>query len=179
MIVGALVVVVAFWAGVAVIIGGFLVPGWLGGAALLSGVVAARLSARFLSARSGGPVGSSALGAPQSAAVWLAGMGTVLSLCIHVIYGAAFMTLQPAAPGGCVLIAEETSFLFAGSGAVWFAPASWGLARQVMDYHSDDGRRPFSTGGYELSWLVGGTSLTVRDGVDPVWFGETEGDTAC
>ncbi|GLY17237.1 hypothetical protein LWF15_32435 [Kineosporia rhizophila] len=77
---------------------------------------------------------------------------SVLVQGAHLLYASNTTELTPAAPRGCLIVAGESTFLRAGGGSIYQAGGSWGLAREIATFATDNGAQPFAAGAYRLAW---------------------------
>lgn len=164
----AAVVVAAGWSGLLLVVGGRVVPGWALGGVLLVASLTPGLFRRRVREPAPGPRDA---GRRPGWALTLLTVGTALAGALGALndLSATYHVLTPDGPGGCRAVARETSFLFAGSGAV-YEVGPVGIGRRVGSWTADDGYRPIASGTYELTWGTDGGVLNVSGrGGDPVW----------
>ncbi|MGW0522275.1 hypothetical protein [Crossiella sp. NPDC003009] len=157
-LVTAFVVIVVWWfAGLVLVLGGWVLPGWaLGGVLLVLSVTLWRYGVAIRL-----PEAKIRRVLPRWSVVWLAvltGLGALLGTLGDL--NADYRVLQPPGPNGCQAVVRETSFLFSGNGEV-YAVQFAGIGLRRGSWFADDGGRPVAQGDYELTWRSSGI-LTVR-----------------
>lgn len=119
-------------------------------------------------------------GRPGTAALLGIGVLCVLLVCLHALWSLATTTytiLEPAGPGGCRVIARESSFLMAGEGSAGTVGPHGGPVWLTNDYFVDDGGTPIRDASYELTWGEGGSAvLGIPESYD---FDPVEPDLSC
>ena len=157
---------VASFGGLVVVIAGGVLPGWAISAILL----AASLALLLLSRRAAGGRSSTRQNARSPLLHRLVAFAVGVSSLIGALgdLSATYHVLEPAGPNGCLAVAREYSFLFAGSGAVYAVGPS-GIGTRVSSWTTDDGYEPIAEGSYQMHWDSDSGSLSLMGGRDPVW----------
>lgn len=172
--VSAVVLVVLGWSGLMFAVGGVVIPPWAT-AGVLCGIA---IVLEVISRRNrGGPEDQPAtrersrMGNLQLVGIILGFVGAILALLGDAAYGATYTLLNPTGPGGCQVVARETSFWMSGEGQV-YAVHPFGVGWRAGSWTADDGVRPIENGRYRLSWGIGGGALLLQaDSFNPVWPG--------
>ncbi|MBP2478905.1 hypothetical protein JOF53_007777 [Crossiella equi] len=154
-------------AGVLVVLGPLVVPGWTASAGLLVLVLALGLAAYGRFRRTATP--------PRRLLPrWLVAVLAVLSALATLLgavadLGADYRVLEPAGPRGCRAVVREHAVLFSGGGDV-HPVGWWGIGLRGSSWTADDGYRVIASGTYELKWSGDSGVLVVRGrSGDPVW----------
>lgn len=154
------------WAGLLLVVGEQVVPGWLLGAGLLVASVVL-LTVDVIRRRSISPLKV----LPKRGLVTSLAVISVISSgfsALDDLSSAKYFVLSPANSDGCRVAVREFSFLFAGRGTVYVVGET-GVGRKVSSWTADDGYKPFSSGTYELRWYTDEGSLRIDSNRDPVW----------
>lgn len=94
-------------------------------------------------------------------------LGATLSVVSSLAGETLVTVLEPESADGCVVVVEESRALVSGSGRVGVLSSGAWIPRWQGTYGSDDRYRPFTDGGYELSWRGAEGDLTLVDPSQP------------
>lgn len=75
--------------------------------------------------------------------------------------------LGPSGPDGCTVVVEESRALMSGSGRIGVLGTGGLVPDWQGTYGSDDGYRPFTDGGYELTWRGAEADVVLVDPSQP------------
>lgn len=75
--------------------------------------------------------------------------------------------LGPSSPDGCAVVVEESRGLMSGSGRVGVLGEGGWVPDWQGTYGSDDGYRPFTDGGYQLTWRGAEADVALVDPSQP------------
>ncbi|MCO1574740.1 hypothetical protein M8C13_03075 [Crossiella sp. SN42] len=148
-LVTAFVVIVVWWfAGLVLVLGGWVLPGWaLGGGLLVLSVTLWRYGVAIRL-----PEAKIRRVLPRWSVAWLAvltGLCALLGALGDVF--ADYRVLRPPGPDGCQAVVRESAVVLAGRGEV-YAVEFAGIGLRRGSWFADDGGRPVAQGDYELTW---------------------------